>query len=391
MLRPYLLLLPLLASAADRPAPAQDPVQDRPQRTGAPGSPFVTPTDLPPGVNDPARQAIERGLAWLAKDLTTSATGGVATGDQQHASPVGVTALGALAFLAAGNTTRRGPYQRELTRQLDYLLDRVIAEGEEHEGYVFASEDVQSKMHGHGLAVLAFTQAYDLSPNSPRGRRLAEAIRLGVQRIEQAQGADGGWFYGPQPIELTEGSVTVCLLWALRGARNAGFEVDGNVVARALEYVTKLQEEDGGFIYAPHEPKSSIALTAACLSTLHALGIYEGRVVDDGYGYLLRELGKREFDRAQGLAGNPSQFPYYERWYLAQAYWQYRDTKVFRGWVQSEWPRILREQRPDGSWADARYDATGRRIEGRYGTPYATAMNVLVLSVPEGLLPAFQR
>ena len=59
--------------------------------------------------------------------------------------------------------------------------------------------------------------------------------------------------------------------------------------------------------------------------------------------------------------------------------------------MKTEWPQIFREQRPDGSWADARYDTSGTRIEGRYGTAYGTAMNVLVLSVPEGLLPAFQR
>jgi hypothetical protein len=30
-------------------------------------------------------------------------------------------------------------------------------------------------------------------------------------------------------------------------------------------------------------------------------------------------------------------------------------------------------------------------VVGRYGKAYATAMNVLYLSVPEGILPFFQR
>ena len=39
--------------------------------------------ELPPGPDDPARRAIEGGLSWLAKDLTTSATGAAALGDPQ--------------------------------------------------------------------------------------------------------------------------------------------------------------------------------------------------------------------------------------------------------------------------------------------------------------------
>jgi hypothetical protein len=41
---------------------------------------------------------------------------------------------------------------------------------------------------------------------------------------------------------------------------------------------------------------------------------------------------------------------------------------------------VLGAQRDDGSWGDA-----------RFGDVYATAMNCLVLAVPEGLLPIFQR
>jgi len=42
--------------------------------------------------------------------------------------------------------------------------------------------------------------------------------------------------------------------------------------------------------------------------------------------------------------------------------------------------RVLTHQRLDGSFADE-----------RYGDVYATAMNCLLLALPEGLLPIFQR
>ena len=144
-------------------------------------------------------------------------------------------------------------------------------------------------------------------------------------------------------------------------------------------------------MYSMQQPQSSVALTGACLSTLHAIGIYEGREIDDAYLYIWRKIALREQDRGRGLFGSQSRFPFYERFYLAQALWHYRDQKVFRRWAEGETRRVLTAQRSSGAWIDRRYDARGNRIEDRYGSAYATAMNVLYLSVPEGRLPIFQR
>jgi len=347
--------------------------------------------ELPPAQDDRVRAAIEAGLAYLTLDLATQSSGRVSLGDQDYEAPVGLTALAALAFLAGGNGVDRGPQQGPLARTLDYLLDHQVPAGEPTEGYFTAVDDARSQAHGHGLALLALTQAYTRSPGSARGRRLEQAIRAGVRRAQAAQGPDGGWYYGPLPVDLTEGSVTVCMLQALRGARNTGFAVDAGVIERAVAYVKSLQEPSGGFSYSKQERRTSVALTAACLSTLHAIGIYEGREVEDGYVYVWRELALRDEARAKGLVGSEAQFPFYERLYLAQALWHNPDPQVFRRWWSEEVPRILVEQRPDGSWPDRRFDDGGNRIEGRYGSAYSTAMNVLVLALPEGWLPIFQR
>ena len=371
--------------------PPTGPATAPPTVPGSQGASLELVRDRPPGPDDPVRRAIESGLAWLAADLSTSATGQVSLGNEDHKAPIGVTALAALAFMSGGSTPSRGPHQRPLVRTLDYLLSHVTPEGERHEGYLTAAEDQESSMHGHGLALLALTQASTLSPKTARGRRLADAVRLGVRRIELAQGPDGGWYYQPEAYDLTEGSVTVSLLQALRGARNSGFQVDTAVIARAVKYVLSLQDEQGGFMYSKQQPESSVALTAACLSTLHAIGIYDGREIDDGYLYVWRKIALREQDRERGVFGSQSRFPFYERFYLAQALWHYPDLKVFRRWAEGETRRVLTSQRRNGAWADRRYAVRGNRIEDRYGSAYATAMNVLYLSVPEGLLPIFQR
>jgi hypothetical protein len=121
-----------------------------------------------------------------------------------------------------------------------------------------------------------------------------------------------------------------------------------------------------------------LALTAAAIATFQMTGTYEGRPITEGYDFLARRLALR--GTAADIEGDAVICPFYERFYLAQAMWQHLDAATYRGWWQSELPRVLGAQRDDGSWGDA-----------RFGDVYATAMNCLVLAVPEGLLPIFQR
>ncbi len=328
----------------------------------------------------PLRAAMRRGLAFLAAQQTTAQDGSLPAGQGEYRAPVGVTALAAIAFMAAGSTPGRGEYGEEVAAAVDYLLSRVKPEDDEHSGYIGDEADRKSGMHGHGLATLALAQAYIMSPASPRGRRTAQALLAGVHLIELTQGAEGGWMYRPVRDIQHEGSVTVCLVQGLRAARNAGILVDSKVIARAVDYVKRLQTPEGSFRYHLNDQKVSVALTAACLSTLHATGIYEGREIDDGYGYIWRELAVREVAEERGARTKRAQFPFYERFYLAQALWQHPDEDVFRQWARKEVERILVDQNENGSWSSS-----------LFGDSYATAMNCLFLAVPDGLLPIFQR
>ncbi len=341
---------------------------------------------------EPVRRAIGSGLAFLARQQVLTGDGSLTLGEEaDHDSPVGVTALAALAWMAAGSGPTRGPHQQQVSKAIDYLLSHQAAEGQELEGYISDARDRQSRTHGHGLATLALAESYSMSPQSTRGRRTARALALAVRRIEVCQSQEGGWFYDPRRSVEHEGSVTVCLVQGLRAARNVGVQVDVQVIDKAIEYVKGLQTGGGGFQYSPTQPETSVALTAACLSTLHAMGIYDGPVVKNGYDYVWRELAARELDLEAGKYGSQARFPYYERFYLAQALWQHPDQGVFRVWAEKETRRVLASQREDGSWVDRRYFTDGSKLEGRYGSAYATAMNCLVLSVPDGLLPIFQR
>ncbi len=318
--------------------------------------------------------ALARGLAWLAKRQAEGLDGSIPVGANAEVHvPVATTALGALALMAGGNADGRGALGANVLRAVDYLLAHSKADG-------FIGRDTEPpgvKMHGHGFATLALAQAYSVSPRTGRGERLRGALQAAVRLIERSQGGEGGWFYAPMRSPQHEGSVTVCLVQALRAARNAGINVDFGVVRRAEEYVKKTQRENGLFAYELGNPDvpATLALTAAGVSTLYALGEYAGDSVEHGIDAIWRELELRALG-----TGELSRFPHYERLYLAEALWQHPDPTHFERWSRKEFKDLLAEQEPEGNWKDA-----------QYGDGYATAMNCLVLAMSEELLPIFQR
>ncbi len=322
-----------------------------------------------------ARESLEQGLAWLAKRQADGVEGSWPRGEAQFHAPIAVTALATLAFLAGGNGVDRGPHGREVARAVDYLIARTQRdERSPHVGFLEAPGDGTSRMHGHGYAVHAMAEAFTMSPQDRRGRRLAEVLPLALDLIQNTQGSEGGWWYDPWVSPQHEGSVTVVLVQAMRAARGAGFTVDSNVVRRAEDYVLATQVADGSFAYGIGSPRTTVALTAAGIGTLNAAGRYGDAPIRRGIDALWRDLGRRE------ETGARSEFPFYERFYVAQALWQLGDDTAFKRWYEPELQRVLATQRADGSWYCP-----------RYGDAYATAFQCLFLAIPDGLLPSFHR
>ncbi len=343
------------------PAPAQQ------------GGPPATPEERAAHVRESSRRALERGLLYLAQRQRETPDGSFPRGSSEETlewAPVGVTALGALAFMADGSTPGRGPYGPTVAAAIDYLLGKAdLAPSSPTFGYVSAEGDRLSRTHGHGFATLALAQAYGMAPGSERVRK---ALVAAVGLIETSQGAEGGWYYEPLRSPQHEGSVTICYVQALRAAHNAGIEVDREVIRRAEDYVLRLQKDDGTFRYGLNDQRSTVALTAAGISTLNAAGTYDSLAIQNGIDAL--------WSRLQDPGREDTNFPYYERLYLAQAFWQLSDPAHFERWFELEHESMLRRQEADGSWMDP-----------QHGNCYATAVNCLVLSVPQGVLPIFQR
>lgn len=346
------------------------------------GSPPQEPSAAPSNTAWPsesarvqAQVALGRGLAYLARAQARQSDGSLSLDGSSPATraPVAVTALSALAWMAAGSQPDRGEYSREVSRAIDYLLLRTVLErGASKRGFIGSDADGNSRMHGHGYATLALTQACSLSPATPRGARLFEALPLAVDLIERTQGSEGGWWYEPAVEVQHEGSVTICLVQALRAARGAGLSVRDEVIAKAEDYVRRSQAPDGRFRYQIGSETTSLALTAAAVSCLQATGRYDDPAVEGGLNAIWRELLSGERTAAR--------YPFYERLYLSQALWHARDPQAFPRYLDSELLEVLSTQQEDGSWPGS-----------EFGLAYATAMNCLFLALPEENLPIFHR
>src|SRR5262245_35937932 len=65
--------------------------------------------------------ALERGLAWLAKNQGVEGSWG--------SSDLGLVSMGALAFMSSGHAPGRGRYGRELDQALEFIVSRSRPSG----------------------------------------------------------------------------------------------------------------------------------------------------------------------------------------------------------------------------------------------------------------------
>lgn len=302
-----------------------------------------------------SRLATARGLAWLAQQQAPDGS----FGNLSHYGPhVGITGLVALSMMCDGNMPGRGPYGGVIDRATVFVLAHRSESG------LLAAETSHGPMYGHGFATLFLAEVYGMSHRPQVRETLRKAIRL----IVNTQNSEGGWRY--QPVrDDADLSVTVCQVMALRAARNAGIYVDKQVIDLAIEYVKASQNPDGGFRYMLNSGGSAFARSAAGVATLQYAGIYGGEEIQRGLEYLQRFEPPKE-----QTVGHY----FYGHYYAAQAMFLAGDEYWSRWWPSIR-DELLERQDPGGSW------------RGQAGQEYGTAMALIVLNMPNRLLPIFQK
>jgi hypothetical protein len=260
--------------------------------------------------------------------------------------------------MADGHMPGRGRYGRVVDGCLTFVLANTSESG------LIATESSHGPMYGHGFATLFLAEVYGMSSRP----ELRESLRKAVRLIVNTQNEEGGWRYQPVPNDA-DISVTICQIMALRAARNAGVHIDKTVIDRAVEYVRASQNPDGGFRYMLGSGGSAFARSAAGVAALQYAGVYGGDEIERGLEYVARFTPPQ--DQTVGHY-------FYGHYYAAQAMYLGGD-KYWRRWWPAIRAELLEKQEPEGFW------------RGQAGQEYGTAMALIILQMPNRLLPIFQK
>ncbi len=396
----YVLAASLLGWAVfASPAPAA------PEGDAAPGGGEAG--DLTPEV----REAVRKGLAYLKRtqqpDGSWLCNVGFKINETYRVTSVnarhpGVTALAGTAFLAGGHLPGRGPYGDVVQKATDYIVSRVQPDG-------FITEN-DTRMYSHAFAALFLAEVYGTTQDP----RVRQALDRAVQFILRSQNSQGGWRYEANAVD-SDMSITVCQVMALRAARNKGIRVPQQAIDAAVAYVLNsavtrgessnfgLGEGDmrrGAFKYQyrernPIATRSSLALTAAAMTTLFGAGLYDDPSIQEwarAHGLAryrsgaekppsIAEMAEYILEEYEGHRRRHGRqyFYFYGHYYASQAMY------VAGGrWWDRYFPlvrdHLLRQQDGDGSW-----DVTS------VGRTFGTSVACVILQVPMRYLPVLDQ
>ena len=342
-----------------------------------------------------------RGLEWLAKQQKED--GSFACPKQAQPS---VTSFCLMAFLAQGESPADGKYQQQLTRAISFILDQqkpngLIAATAPREVPIPRDVDHNTvgnpSVYNHAISGLALAEAYGQC-NAEQAERIAPVIEkaiaatLEMQRWGGKKARDvGGWRYlnlhdnGRFDSDL---SITGWQLAFLRSARNAGFDVPKESVDAAVKYVENCFLKHRGLQVHAYFPKVTISCTramagAGVLALAHAGKHDSKEAIASGEWILKHDFNNYNDDTpVYGAEWLPDRYHYgcflctQGMFQLGGKYWE----QFFPPLANT----LLANQQADGAWPP-------ERREKQYGSCYSTSLVILSLSVPNQLLPIFQR
>ncbi|CAN5795170.1 hypothetical protein BH11PLA1_BH11PLA1_23610 [soil metagenome] len=327
-------------------------------------TPSAQNTALANEITPALERSVTRGLASLAS--MQNADGSFGTG--RFGRNAAVTSLACLAFMSDGHVPGRGKYAGVVEKGLENILACSNETG------LIAGDSTSSPMYGHGFATLFLGEVYGMTPSgaeTPTARRVHAALVKACRLIERTQNDEGGWRYNPVPADA-DISVTITQIMALRSARNAGIEVPKETIDRAVAYVRKCQNADGGFMYQLPAGVSLWPRSAAGVASLFYAGVHSDPAIDRGLRYII--------DNA--LPGRPNQGEphyWYGQYYCVQAMYLAGGASWATWWPAAR-RELLDRQVQNGTWTDP-----------SVGSAYGTAMALIVLQMPKRYLPIFQK
>jgi hypothetical protein len=318
--------------------------------------------DDPVKVDAETEKVIAGALRYLAGNQAPSgAWFGIDNREKQY--PIAMTAYTLMAFLAAGHLPGEGEYGSHVAKGAKYLVDSVDEEG------LIGDKGSGQYMYFHGIATIALAELYGQTSDDSLRQKLDRLVKV----IISSQNDEGGWRYKPYVADA-DISVTVLQVVALRAAKNGGLRVPQQTIDDAVGYVRSCYvKSDGGFSYQPGKD-SGFARTAAAIYSLQVCGEYDDPKVKTGSDYLFERFGKNE------------RYFTYGNFYAAPAQYMI-GGKVWADWYAKIKEHLLAEAQPlkEGQF----FWQSGHN--GAPGPHWTTAVNAMILAMPNHYIPLYQR
>lgn len=343
--------------------------------------------------------SVKRGLQWLISQQKE---------DGSFDSPVsgqpGITSLCLMAFMAQGENPADGKYQQELVAAVNFIADQQKRNG------LIASTAPNAvpiprgvhktvgstSVYNHAISGLALCEVYGQC-NPEQAERLTPVIEKAIAATLEMQRWGpkkkhnvGGWRY----LDLrwqgkySDLSVTGWQLMFLRSAKNAGFDVPEKSIDAAVQYIERCFLNDNNrqvHAYLVGAPDACTrAMAGAGILALAHTGKHDSKEARASGEWLLKHDFKNYNDDTPPYGATWWQDRYhYGSMLCSQAMFQL-GGKYWKQFFPPLVETLLANQQPDGAWPP-------EKNEPQYGECYSTSLCILSLSVPNQMLPIFQR
>ncbi|MCR4316113.1 MAG: hypothetical protein NUW37_07185 [Planctomycetes bacterium] len=345
----------------------------------------------PRGYSLQTLDAVDKGMRYIAAHQN-------ANGSFGSAHTVATTSLCGLSLLSSGSSLGRGEFGEAIYRTLDFLVRRQTP----NLGYITEESDASnsSNIHGHGLALLFLAQVYATGGvTRVADRDISQVMSSAVRLIVDHQTPKGGWNYVPNASNFDEASTTICVIQGLRAAQDVGIAVPRETIDNAQKYINESRQvytwndkatgdarQGYTFKYslAMNISRPSFPLAAGAVATLQMAGDYYADTVRGGLDFL-------EAYYTGSMAGALpeenwyTRFFYYSHFYAAQAFYHAPNRNYWtKYWAFIENKLMSPEYKSDGpTWKASEFNHQDEF--------YCTAIATLILQIPRGTLPIFQK
>jgi len=230
----------------------------------------------------------------------------------------------------------------------------------------------------HMFAVFLYSRMLPGAPDDAAKKAIRKRLKRSIRALETVQRPRGTWSYvGQGPSSFTTGGVLVAL-WE---AKQAGIEIDPEMIDRAFEGLFLMKTEQGTYFYSDQSSddfddanlKGSVGRMAVCYLAEFLWGKCDlakltwamDKFVD--FRIHLKKV-RKSTDWHAGKYANASYFFFYDYWFASMAMLKIpeKDRGKYLAVLRNDMLEICEV---DGSWVDTHL----------FGKSYGTAMALMIL------------